>query len=342
MRGTDYINTSQVITFAPGETSKTFTVQLCRVDFIIDPFETVILRLTNPVGAGLGSPSQAVLTSIDTANQFENRTPITINGGLPGVPYPSQINVQGATTVFRMRVTLYDFYHVFPDNVDVLLVSPAGTAYVLMGDVGNGNAIPSTSPRTITFWDQASQVLPDSGVINDGAYRPTTCEPVGPFPVPAPPPPYIAPGCTLARPTANTLFGAFGGQSANGIWSLYVVDDGGGGPPPVADGEAPQAVNGEILGGWGLEILAATANGVEVSGRVTTPDGRGLRNAEVVITDSRGNLRTVTTSAFGHYSFTDIEPGTYVVSVNSRRYRFGMRVLEVADNLTDVDFVAQE
>ncbi|MBK6724250.1 MAG: carboxypeptidase regulatory-like domain-containing protein [Acidobacteria bacterium] len=87
----------------------------------------------------------------------------------------------------------------------------------------------------------------------------------------------------------------------------------------------------------------ATAAGVEVSGRVTTPDGRGLRNATVQMVDSQGVVRTATTSSFGYYSFDGIEAGSSIVmSVESRRYRFAPRIIQVIDTLTDVDFVGQE
>jgi hypothetical protein len=86
-----------------------------------------------------------------------------------------------------------------------------------------------------------------------------------------------------------------------------------------------------------------TAAGVEVSGRVMTPDGRGLRNAAVSITDGQGNVRTATTSTFGYYRFDDVEVGeTYIMSVTSRRFRFAPRTVQVLDSLADVDFVGQE
>lgn len=91
------------------------------------------------------------------------------------------------------------------------------------------------------------------------------------------------------------------------------------------------------------DVLRTTASGVEISGRVLTHDGRGLRNAQVVLVDSNGFARTVTTSAFGYYMFNDVETGqNYVISVVSRRYRFNARAIEVVDNLSDVDFIGQE
>lgn len=94
----------------------------------------------------------------------------------------------------------------------------------------------------------------------------------------------------------------------------------------------------------GLTVApCVTAAGVEVSGRVLTPDGRGLRNATVSMTDGSGTVRTATTSTFGYYRFDDVTVGeSYVMSVASRRYRFNPRAVQILDNLTDVDFIGQE
>ena len=89
--------------------------------------------------------------------------------------------------------------------------------------------------------------------------------------------------------------------------------------------------------------VGSTASGVEVSGRVTAPDGRGLRNAQVTIVDVRGFARTVSTGSFGYYRFEDVEAGsTLVVGVTSKRYRFTARLIQVVDTLADIDFVAMD
>jgi len=120
---------------------------------------------------------------------------------------------------------------------------------------------------------------------------------------------------------------------------------------PVNFGNAPTPQSVSSLAGallpttyqLGNVQVGSTAAGVAVSGRALTSDGRGLRNVTVTITDADGNRRTTTTSSFGLYRFDDLEAGeTYVISVSSKRYRFASRVVNVANSLSDIDFVGQE
>ena len=50
--GTDYLSASGTVTFNPGETSKTVLVTVC-ADNVTETNETMILRLSNPIGATL-------------------------------------------------------------------------------------------------------------------------------------------------------------------------------------------------------------------------------------------------------------------------------------------------
>ncbi len=89
--------------------------------------------------------------------------------------------------------------------------------------------------------------------------------------------------------------------------------------------------------------MARYLTSVSVSGRITAPDGRGLRSTIVSIIDSLGVKQTATTSSFGFYTFDNLRPGeTYLIVVNSRLYRFATRSLTVNDNLTNIDFVGLE
>ncbi len=331
----DYISVSQLVTFNPGVTSLPVSVQLCGDGLAEMPFETVNLSIT---GADAGPMNTAVLRINDTATAFRNSTPIQCDSITGANPYPSSITVTGGPiSIGGVRVTLYDLWHVSPDNMDILLVGPLGQEYVLMGDAGGTTPIDPATPVTLTFQDVEPQVLPDNGPLTTGIFEPTTWEsPVTNFPPPAPPGPYVEPGSTIGGPVETTMFGTFGLTDANGTWSLYVRDDGGN----------AIAITCEIAGGWGLEFLAPTAAQASISGRVTTADGTSIRNAEMVLTgNSVATPLRVSTSSFGYFTFEGLQVGeTYVLTVNSRRFTFTQpsRVISLTDNATGMDFTADQ
>ncbi len=80
-----------------------------------------------------------------------------------------------------------------------------------------------------------------------------------------------------------------------------------------------------------------------VGGRVTSPNGTGLRSTTVFLTDPNGVRRTATTSSFGFYQFDEVASGvTYTLGVTSRSYRFSTRQITVTGPMTNIDFVGQE
>ena len=95
---------------------------------------------------------------------------------------------------------------------------------------------------------------------------------------------------------------------------------------------------------WAISGLAPTAAEVSISGRVTTADGRSIRNVRVSLTDQSGNVRSALTNAFGYYRFDGIEAGqTVVISVAAKRYVFASptRIVTVQEELADIDFTAE-
>ncbi|MCB9149073.1 MAG: hypothetical protein H6641_09955 [Caldilineaceae bacterium] len=62
--GQDFAGSTGVLNFAPGETTKSFTVAITD-DAVDEADETVFLSLSNPTGAQLGAPAQATLTIVD-------------------------------------------------------------------------------------------------------------------------------------------------------------------------------------------------------------------------------------------------------------------------------------
>lgn len=132
----------------------------------------------------------------------------------PAMLYPSPILVQCAPQpITKLRVTLFGLVHSYPDDLDILLVSPTGTAIKLMSDCGGD--VDMGTRADLIFDDNAPGKLPDSSLIVSGTYKPSDFDggDADAFQPPAP-------------PTANaTQLSAFYGANPNGVWSLYVVDD---------------------------------------------------------------------------------------------------------------------
>ena len=79
-----------------------------------------------------------------------------------------------------------------------------------------------------------------------------------------------------------------------------------------------------------------------MSGRVTTPDDRGLRGAVVTLADSSGT-RTTTTSSLGFYQFDGVTTGQdCTIKVFSKLYRFTMQTITVDGALSNVNFKGAE
>jgi hypothetical protein len=93
-------------------------------------------------------------------------------------------------------------------------------------------------------------------------------------------------------------------------------------------------VNGSVT------ILPAKA---QISGRVVTSDGVGIRNASVTLTDIDGVLRSASTGSFGYYLFDGVSVERSVsIAVISKRYRFDQQNINATAGSSDVNFVAKE
>ncbi len=165
---------------------------------------------------------------------FTNAEPITIldspnpptratNGFGPGYGYPSVITASGipAGVVTKVSVTLSNFGHQFPHDVDTMLEGPGGESSILFSKCGNGNY--PVQNVTLTFDPSAGATVPLTGYITSGTYLPTG----NPTNIMAQLPTVLGgvqgvPAAPLAPYSAN--LGAFVGGQANGIWALWIVD----------------------------------------------------------------------------------------------------------------------
>ncbi len=149
----------------------------------------------------------------------------------PSAPFPSTINVTGVNgNVSNLRVRLNGFSHTFPDDVDIMLVSPDNTRrLVVMSDVGGAT---DAVGANITIDDAAAAGF--SGVVTSGTFRPTNNGTGDLFPGAG------GGGQDSAPAGTATLTSVFAGTAANGTWSLYVRDDAG--------------ADSGTIGSWSIEI----------------------------------------------------------------------------------------
>jgi extracellular elastinolytic metalloproteinase len=171
-------------------------------------------------------------------------------------PYPSVVSVPAVPgAVTGVTVTLNGFTHTFLNDLEVLLVGPAGQRVMLM------SRIPFATGYTgnLTFSD-AGLPFPDG--LSAGLVRPTGSGWTGSIPAPAP-----------ARPYASAL-SSLAGTNVVGPWSLYVYD--------WFNGDF-----GAVNGGW--SITFTTGDFIPSSGRATfSPGSTTVPISIPVVNDATG------------------------------------------------------
>jgi hypothetical protein len=109
------------------------------------------------------------------------------------------------------------------------------------------------------------------------------------------------------------------------------------------DTDATDADDGLAVDDFSLTPNITTAASVSISGRIVTSDGRGIRNTQITLVMPDGQTKTILSSPFGYYRFTDIPSGqTYVVSVFSKNHSFSQptQVFSLVDDLYQANFTA--
>jgi hypothetical protein len=195
-----------------------------------------------------GNPSQ-----INVYNDFTTPTPAFL--------YPSSATVKGVTgTITDIRVTLRNFSHERPYDIDVLLVAPNGRSVMLMSDVGG---VLPTNDVTLTVSDTATTPMPESGPLVTRTYRPTDYENDEPLP-----------STPFDAPSHTRLIDLAAGD-VNDLWHLYVVDD-------------EFGAEGGFIGGWGLTITTGGTGPAAPS----TPDLHRNSDSGLSTTDDITRINT--------------------------------------------------
>jgi subtilisin-like proprotein convertase family protein len=231
---------------------------------------------TDDMEAGTGWRIDNV--QVTNAISGTNLNAISIPGSGTASPYPSEIvtsTLDGLVT--GVQVSLTNFSHNSPDDVDLMLVAPNGSKVVLMSDVGGSNPVTNLS---LFFSDAAAASLPDSATITSGSYKPTNFEPNDTFPPPAP----------GGAPTGSRL-SALNGSIANGTWQLFLVDDSGNNA-------------GSINGGWTLFVQSSPD-------AIAIPDVGAAQPyaSQKTVTGIQGTITkaTLTLTNFSHTSPDDVD-----------------------------------
>jgi uncharacterized repeat protein (TIGR01451 family) len=159
---------------------------------------------------------------------YQQTNVLTVPAFGPASVYPSTIIVSNLTgTVSRVVVTLTNLSHTYPDDLDILLVSPSNRVVLLLSDVGGATPV---TDLTLILDDAAAENLPNAAGLFPGVFKPTNFDDSesDEFPAPAPSGPYA------------TSLAVFNDIDPNGVWALYVHDGG--------------FLDAGQLGGWSLNI----------------------------------------------------------------------------------------
>lgn len=300
----------------------------------IDPNGAWSLYVVDDTTGDAGTIAGGWSITITAGFTFSNPAAITINSTAtpptPASPYPSTINATGMLYYpAKVILRLNGYSHTFPDDVDMMLVSPSGVRMVFNSDTCGTASIANLN---LTFDDDAAAIIPDNGTcVTNSVYRPSNVGTADPFSAPAPAPTYPA---DSAAPAGTATFASkFNNVNPNGTWSLYIVDD--------ADGDA-----GTISGGWSLTIVpnfTTAGSSSEITGRAIDANGKAISNARITLVDSfTGEIKLAQTNPFGYYRFSDLLSGNaYVISAEHKSHTFveGTRVVQMLGD-QEIHFIA--
>lgn len=98
-------------------------------------------------------------------------------------------------------------------------------------------------------------------------------------------------------------------------------------------------VNGQVT----LVVAGPTAATTSIAGVAMSAAGQPVFKARISLTDGNGETRTVLSNAFGFYQFDTVPVGEiYVVSALAKRYTFVPQTVSVTDQVTSLNFIADQ
>ena len=242
------------------------------------------------------------------------------------------------TTTGATTLTDLDPSNDIPDSLYVArtVVSPTNQnkAYVTLAEFGVTNVW-----KTTTLGSSAIENNPDRAATHWTAASGNGAAALPPVPVNA----FVVDPLNSTNLYAGTDVGVYVSTDDGATWNPL-----GTGLPRVAVFDMAITANRQLRiathgrGMWQISLLAPTAAGVSVSGRILTGSGRGVRNARVRLIDGNGATQTVSSRAFGNYNFAEITAGqTVTVFVEAKNYSFAPRIISITADIENLDFTAQ-
>ncbi|MFM7087170.1 MAG: Calx-beta domain-containing protein [Cyanobium sp.] len=233
VRGLPVSSLERRVRFAIGEASVRLPVR-ATPDRRPEADETLVLSVLPGAGykpAATAATATGVIRNDDPSSVVvASPAPIVIPDRGTASPYPSSLRIDGLTgSLVDVSVNLFGIRHPSPEDLDILLLNPAGQAVMLLSDTGRSFDLRGVDLR---FTQQASSTLPQGLAIGSGTFQPTDhglARDVLPAPAPA-------------GPFGHDL-SLFRGGAVNGEWRLLVFDD-----------ARTNAGNGAISGGWSLTL----------------------------------------------------------------------------------------
>ena len=158
--------------------------------------------------------AKALAALISGCGAGNNDQPITIPHIGTASPYPSVKLVEAFVgEIDKVTVSIVDLSHGSPDDIRMVLQSPAGTCVALM--VNCGGLAPPIENVFLEFDDDATANLPDEATIVSGTFKPSQFGGGALSPLTAPAP----------QVASNAALSAFAGEDPNGYWALWIIDD---------------------------------------------------------------------------------------------------------------------
>ncbi len=274
------------------------------------------------------NPNEAMPVAIPD----NNAAGITRTYTVTGVP-------AGATVNFVTMTLTFSVTHTWLGDLRSTLTSPDSEVHTLFYDIGDtaspagsGDSSNLTGPYTLadtgatTLWTGALGGN-SAFVVPSGTYRTTNINVNTATSI----------NTTFGYPGLPFVDGLFGmkgekplrpesAELTNGTWTLVMSDN------AAADTGTLSVARLDI------DYTVPTAANANIRGKLLTPDGRGLNNAEVRLFNlGTGEITSTRSSSFGYFRFNELPVGNdYVISVFSKRFQFTDRVITLSEDVAEL------